>query len=135
MQSIYDRSIGTIQEYVDSKVVYEVKKKENRRNPRKVIKIANKLRMDSLQQITSKDIDAPNMENGKVKEGNIKFIYSTRHDLQEVKKLYFFDNWNFDNSKETKELRLTNTLIANEGHFEELMNIYDKDSVLKLKKL
>lgn len=135
MQSIYDGSIGTIQEYVDKKIVYEVRKKENRRNPKKVIEIANKLRLDSLQQIPSKDVNAPNMENGKVKDGNIKFIYSIRHDLQEVKKLDFFNNWNFHNPKETKELRLTNNLIADEGHFKELMNIYGSDPIHKLKKI
>lgn len=46
----------------------------------------------------------------------------------------FMKDWNFENSKQTKELRLTHTLIAGEAHFEELYNIYDSDPVLKLKK-
>lgn len=133
MQAIYDEGVGSIQDYVDSNVVYEVRKQENRRNPQNVINIANKLRIDNLVQIPSEDSDAPNMLNGKVKEGDVKFLYSFKHKLQYIKSLYFFKEWDFDDSNETKELKLTHNLIASEGKFEKLMEIYDKDPILELK--
>lgn len=40
----------------------------------------------------------------------------------------------FSNPKETKELRLTHNLIASNAGFPKLMEIYDKDPFLKLKK-
>jgi len=67
------------------------------------------------------------MNNGKVKEGNIKFIYSTSETLDEVKNHL---NWNFDDAKQTKELNLTHNLIAGKAGFRNLMDIYDKDKIL-----
>lgn len=133
MQAIYDESIGSIQNYVDSKIVYKVEKRENRRNPQSVIDIANKLRIDDLIQVPSQDKDAPNMENGRIKEGTVKFLYSSKYTIQDIKCLDYFNGWNFEDSKQTKELRLTHNLIAKEGNFEELMQIYDKDPIIKLK--
>ena len=133
MQSIYDNGIGDIDIYKgeeDGKV-QEVKKEQNRRNPRLVIELANKLRTDGLIQRPSDDKTAPNMtEDGNVKEGNIKFIYSTDSDLLKVKK---YLGWNFEDSKETKELNLTHNLIADKAGFRTLMDIYDKDKILAYK--
>ena len=133
MQSIYDNGIGNIDIYKgeeDGKV-QEVKKEQNRRNPRLVIELANKLRTDGLIQRPSDDKTAPNMtKDGNVKEGNIKFIYSTDSDLLKVKK---YLGWNFEDSKETKELNLTHNLIADKAGFRTLMDIYDKDKILAYK--
>lgn len=133
MQSIYDNGIGNIDIHKgeeDGKV-QEVKKEQNRRNPRLVIELANKLRTDGLIQRPSDDKTAPNMtEDGNVKEGNIKFIYSTDSDLLKVKK---YLGWNFEDSKETKELNLTHNLIADKAGFRTLMDIYDKDKILAYK--
>lgn len=134
MQSIYDDGIGNIDIYKGEEEgkVKEVKKEQNRRNPRLVIELANKLRTDGLIQKPSNDKNAPNMtEYSKVKEGNIKFIYSANSDLQKVKK---YLAWDFGDSKETKELNLTHNLIAGKAGFRILMDIYDKDPILGLKK-
>lgn len=78
MQSIYDDGIGNLDEYkYPGGCVYEVKKEQNRRNPSQVIALANQIRFDGLVQRASEDITAPNMIDGRVKEGVIKFLYST----------------------------------------------------------
>jgi len=134
MQSIYDDGIGDLDSYIKSGVVTEVKKRQNRRNPQLVINLGNKLRIDTLVQEPSKDKNAPNMQDGKIKEGNIKFIYSDTLSLESIKEKEYFDGWDFNNPKETKELRLTHNLIASDAGFPKLMEIYDKDPFLKIKK-
>jgi DNA helicase-2/ATP-dependent DNA helicase PcrA len=130
MQSIYDDGIGNLDDYKgnEQEKVKEIKKEQNRRNPQSVIDLANKLRTDEITQKPSDDKDAPNMDsNGEVKNGSVKFIYSTSKTLEDVKK---YLDWDFDNSKETKELNLTHNLIAGKAGFRNLMDIYDKDKIL-----
>ena len=135
MQSIYYNGIGNIDKYKGEGKVKEIKKTQNRRSPQKVITLANRLRTDGIIQVPSSDISAPNMRNGKVKEGNIMFIYSTNEDITKVKQLLSeSQNWNFSNAKETKELNLTHNLIADKAGFRTLMDIYDKDYILDYKK-
>ena len=50
MQSIYDEGVGDLNKYKLKKIV----KKQNRRNPRIVIEIANKFRNDKITQIPSR---------------------------------------------------------------------------------
>lgn len=133
MQSIYDSGIGNINEYIESNEVFEVQKKQNRRNPRLVIELANKLRYDNLVQEPSEDPTAPNMLNGVIKEGNIKFLYSSNDSIEEIKKSLYFEGWDFTDSKQTKELYLTHNLIAAKAGFPSLMEIYDKDPIIKFK--
>jgi len=129
MQSIYDDSIGNLDLYtkIDPPKVIEVFKQQNRRNPSKVIKLANQLRVDGLTQEPSTDSSAPNMdENGVVKEGDVKFLYSSNDSLESVRQ---YLGWDFNNSGVVKELNLTHSLIANQANFPELMRIYDKDKI------
>lgn len=137
MQSIYEDGVGDIDSYVvgDEAHVKEVKMKGNRRNPRHIIELANKLRTDRIQQSPSKDLNAPNMRaDGTVKEGAIHFLYTTpgqEKDLSEVRS-FIEDNyhWDFSDTKETKELDLTHNLIAGRGGFPNLISIYDGDPIL-----
>lgn len=133
MQSIYDDGIGNLDQYKgeEADTVKEVKKAQNRRSPRKIIDLANRLRTDGITQEPSTDVKAPNMSGGQVKEGNILFIHSANGDVSAVKQ-YLTDNhgWNFDNAEETKELNLTHNLIADKAGFRTLMDIYDKDLIL-----
>jgi len=132
MQSIYDDTIGNLDDYkgVEGEKVREVKKEQNRRNPALVINLANKLRTDGLEQILSDDNNAPNMVDGNIKAGEIKFLYSDDGNIESVKAHL---GWNFGNSKETKELNLTHNLIAGKANFRTLMDIYDKDKILDYK--
>lgn len=137
MQSIYDDGVGNIDasKGEEQGKVKEVQKVQNRRNPQKVIDLANRLRTDGIIQTPSGDNLAPNMIDGKVKEGKIHFLYSTNGDVSRVKEhLRERYHWNFTNSKETKELNLTHNLIAGKAGFRTLMDIYDKDSILKFRK-
>ena len=136
MQSIYEDGIGDLKSYIDLGKIKEVQKKQNRRNPQLVIELANKLRTDGLLQEPSKDNKAPNMIDGVVKNGNIIFLYSTNNNLDEIKKENkdsIFKNWDFDNAKQTKELNLTNNLIATKAGFSKLMEIYDKDPIINFR--
>ena len=133
MQSIYETGIGDIDSYIKSGVVFKVEKKQNRRNPQTVIDIANKIRTDGLAQTPSKDSNAPNMENGIVKQGSVKFLYSTNFDLGKVKMSSWVNGWDFHDAQKTKELRLTHNLIADEAGFSNLMAVYDKDPIAKFK--
>ncbi|WP_394664933.1 UvrD-helicase domain-containing protein [uncultured Chryseobacterium sp.] len=134
MQSIYEDGIGNLDDYKGDAedTVKEVKKEQNRRNPQEIINLANKLRTDGIQQIPSTDSTAPNMLNGTIKEGKVLFLYSSADDLGIIRQ-YLTDNfgWDFNNSKETKELNLTHNLIAGKAGFRTLMNIYDSDQILK----
>lgn len=133
MQSIYEDGIGDLKKYIESGSITEIQKKQNRRNPKLVIELANKLRLDGLVQEPSMDPKAPNMENGVVKQGNIKFLYSENANLEEIKQANYFKGWDFNNPKQTKELYLTHNLIATKAGFSNLMGIYDKDPIIGLK--
>lgn len=133
MQAIYDNGIGDLDKYIDEKRVIEVQKKQNRRNPQSVINLANKLRTDGLQQEPSTDKSAPNMIDGLIKEGSIKFLYGGEISLDALKATSYFAGWDFNNAQETKEMRLTHNLIAATAGFPTLMEIYDKDPIIKLK--
>ena len=127
MQSIYETGIGNIKD--DS--LKRINKIQNRRNPLKVIELTNKLRDDVIKQIPSKDTQATNINKGtgKIKEGNVKFIYSDNNILEELKKTYIFNDWDFKNTLNTKELRLTHKLNAEESGFKELYNLYINDFI------
>lgn len=134
MQSIYEKGVGDIEEYVSQGIVYKIEKEQNRRNPNLIIKLANKLRVDGLEQKESDDTDAPNMVEGRLKEGTLKFLYSYNNDLSVIKKSKWCEGWNFNDAGQTKELRLTHNLIASEAGFDKLMQIYDNDPIFKFKK-
>lgn len=133
MQSIYETGIGDIDSYIESGVVYKVEKKQNRRNPQTVIDVANKIRTDGLVQTSSTDSSAPNMENGMIKQGSVKFLYSTNFDLDKVEMSSWVNGWDFHDAQKTKELRLTHNLIADEAGFSNLMAVYDNDPIAKFK--
>ena len=127
MQSIYETGIGNIKD--DS--LKRINKIQNRRSSLKVIELTNKLRDDGIKQIPSKDTKATNIDEGtgKIKEGNVKFIYSDNNILEELKKTYIFNDWDFKNTLNTKELRLTHKLNAEESGFKELYNLYINDFI------
>lgn len=137
MQAIYDDGIGNIDLYKGDSdgQVKEVKKVQNRRNPKTVITLANRLRTDGIIQEPSNDISAPNMIDGIPKEGNILFLYSENDDNSIIKRsLSERYAWNFNDINETKELNLTHNLIADKAGFRSLMDIYDKDLILAFNK-
>lgn len=137
MQAIYDDGIGNIDLYKGDSdgQVKEVKKVQNRRNPKTVITLANRLRTDGIIQEPSNDISAPNMVDGIPKEGSILFLHSENDDNSIIKR--FLSEryaWNFNDINETKELNLTHNLIADKAGFRSLMDIYDKDLILAFNK-
>lgn len=134
MQSIYESGVDDINVYINSELLNEVPRQQNRRSPRLVIELANRLRTDNITQEPSEDENAPNMLNGTIKEGNIKFIYSENDDL-DILRDYLIQNhdWDFSDINNIKELNLTHNLIADKAGFENLMKIYDKDPIIELK--
>lgn len=144
MQSIYEDGIGDLNKYKENEgnyLVQEVKKLENRRSPINVIKLANKVRNDGLEQLPQLEKTnpiPPNMnEDGTIKEGEIRFLYSAENNLDKVRK---FLEWDFnerdkDGNLKCKELNLTHNLIAKESQFGSLMDIYNNDQILVYKYL
>lgn len=133
MQSIYNNGIGNLNAYQEKGIVQEVRKKQNRRNPKLIYELANKLRTDGLIQVASVDKAAPNMVDGNVIDGTVEFYYSLGDEdkFEEVKNSL---GWDFSDSKQTKELNLTHNLIAPKAGFKTLMEIYDGDKILDYKK-
>lgn len=129
MQAIYDSGVGNI----DSYGLEKIQKNQNRRNPRKVINLANKFRSDGLVQIPSSDVAAPNMNNGNVIEGTVKFIYGDgiTH-LEDLRNSKLFKELEFDIPQKTKELRLTHKLNAETAGFSKLFELYSSDLLVKL---
>ena len=136
MQSIYD-GIGNLDAYRgdDANSVQEIKKSQNRRNPKLIIDLANRLRTDGIVQVPSTDASAPNMsDDGQVMNGTLKFLYSDNQDVARARDyLASTLGWDFNDSRETKELNLTHNLIADKAGFRTLMDIYDKERILELK--
>ncbi len=132
MQSIYDKTIGDLNEYLAADKVHEVVKEQNRRNPQSIINIANAVRNDALVQHPSDDETAPNMVDGQVKAGVVQFVYSMNAglDIDEVRDSLA---WDFTNVENVKELNLTHNLIAPRAGYQTLIDIYDKDKILDYK--
>ncbi len=133
MQAIYETGVGDLDKYIHNGQVIEIKKEENRRNPLSVITLANKLRTDGLSQKPSRDNSAPNMEDGNIVNGKTTFIYDNEMSLERIKNSKWCEEWDFLNSLNTKELRLTHNLIASEAGFKDLMDIYDNDPIMHFK--
>lgn len=129
MQSIYDNGVGDLNQYSLTKII----KTQNRRNPRVVIEVANKFRDDGIIQEPSEDINAPNMENGIIKEGSIIFLFGKEtDDFISIKEKSIFESWNFLDGKQTKELRLTHKFNAEMAGFKDLYTLYNADLITKL---
>jgi DNA helicase-2/ATP-dependent DNA helicase PcrA len=137
MQAIYEDGVGNLDTYTTPMTgsVVEIKKAQNRRNPQKIIDLANIIRTDGITQVPSTDLHAPNMSGGVIKEGNIIFIYSTNPDFNRIKQhLRDTLNWPVADPSKTKELNLTHNLIAGKAEFRSLMDIYDGDKILDYRK-
>jgi len=136
MQSIYEDGIGNLDDYKgdETEKVNEIPKKQNRRNPKLVIDLANQLRTDGITQEPSADLKAPNMTGGIIKQGTVLFLHSINGDINRIEAFLETNYaWDFSNSKETKELNLTHNLIAGKAGFRTLMDIYDKDYILSFR--
>lgn len=126
MQAIYDNGVGNLNQYGLTKIV----KRQNRRNPKTIIEVANKFRDDGIEQIPSDDINAPNMENGTIREGSIKFLYGNEtDDIISLKDKEIFESWDFSDGKQTKELRLTHKYNAEMAGFKDLYDLYNADLI------
>jgi DNA helicase II / ATP-dependent DNA helicase PcrA len=141
MQSIYDNTIGNLDNYKgnENHQVREVKKEQNRRNPELIIELANKLRIDGLVQQPQFDKTNPHPPNmngdGTIKQGEILFLHSINYDLNKVRD---YLGWNFKEKDRLgnlicKELNLTHNLIAKQALFTELMDIYNNDQIITFK--
>lgn len=119
LQQIYDGSVGAVDEYIEDKTIVEIIKEDNLRSSKDIIKVINNIRNDGLEQ------DYAEAEDKKRENGLIKFIYSKdKKNVDEIKKDDVFKNFDFENSKETKELYLTNKLISKKLGFGGLFEIY-----------
>lgn len=129
MQAIYDSGIGDLSSYNLEKIA----KAQNRRNPKKVIDLANKFRDDGLVQTPSDDDTAPNMDNGSIIPGIVKFVYGNDiNQLEILRGSQLYRELEFNAPSKTKELRLTHKLNAEMAGFSKLFELYNTDLFLKL---
>ena len=129
MQAIYNSGVESMDSYELEKVL----KKQNRRNPTKIIDLANKFRNDDLIQIPSEDANAPNTDNGIPIQGTVKFIYGENvKQLKLLRDSSLYKELGFDNSAITKELRLTHKLNSEMAGFSDLFKLYNSDIFVKL---
>lgn len=129
MQSIYGGRVGSLQEYIDNKLVTEIIKDDNWRCSETVIELINKIRTDGIRQERKRRDD----EADKDLSGSTKFIYSNANeiDFASIKRHEIFNHWNFGDVAETKELYLTHSLIADKAGFGEIFRIYNNDEIIK----
>ena len=91
------------------------------------------MRDDDIEQRPSEDTNAPNMENGTIREGSIKFLYGNEtDDFISIKEKNIFESWNFSDGKQTKELRLTHKYNAEMAGFKDLYDLYNADLIITL---
>lgn len=128
MQAIYETGIGDLSPYNLERIV----KKENRRNPESIIKLANKLRTDFLQ-VPSYSTNAPNIVNNELVAGSATFIHTDNLEkIDKIRELETFNTWNFSDSASTKELWLVNKANAKRANFKRLFEVYKSDEIDKL---
>lgn len=129
MQAIYDSGVGKI---VDDELIY-INKSQNRRNPKTVICLANKIRNDDIKQEPSNDPKAPNMRDNKIIKGSIKFLYTEKIDIiNNYRDLRYFNDWDFTDGKKTKELWLVHKSNAKMAEFMNLFELYNSDLIIEL---
>lgn len=129
MQAIYDSGVGDLSSYN----LIKIAKAQNRRNPKKVIDLANKFRDDGLVQTPSSDDTAPNMDNGSIIPGIVKFIYGNDiNQLEILRGSQLYRKLEFNAPSKTKELRLTHKLNAEMAGFSKLFELYNTDLFVKL---
>lgn len=129
MQAIYDSGVGNLDVYN----LHKIQKDQNRRNPQKVIDLANKFRNDGLVQVPSSDSTAPNMKDGNVIQGNVKFIYGDGiNQLEIFRNSKLYKKLEFNIPQKTKELRLTHKLNSEMAGFSKLFELYNSDLFIKL---
>jgi len=128
MQSIYGNRIGDLQNYIIKGSVKEITKDDNWRCSKTVISLLNKIRTDGIKQKRKIKPD----EVGKDLNGSAKFMYSNSDDfnIEEIKKHKLFENWDFTDFTETKELYLTHNLIAGKAGFVKIFEIYNNDEMI-----
>lgn len=129
MQSIYGSRVGNLQEYIDKNLVTEITKDDNWRCSETVIGLLNKIRTDDIQQKRKRRGDEADIDLS----GSVKFMYSNADEIDfvNIKKHDMFNQWDFNDVAETKELYLTHSLIADKAGFGEIFRIYNNDEIIK----
>ena len=142
-QKIYDSGIGSLQSYIDSTVLSEIKKEENFRSSSVIVDLLNKIRTNIQQksQINIEDssvkfvyYDNPSklvMTNAKGKQvEETKTAYENR--IQPIKDEAYQsivghlakNGWDIKNNGKDKILILTNSKVANRVGFGRLYKVF-----------
>jgi len=125
-QTIYDRRIGSLEDYYSSKkvVLKYITKSENYRSRQEIVNLLNKIRTNIEQYI-------PEGSRNKQKKGTAEFIYAHQSadkygSIQKIKlALEKKSDWDFKNTKENKILYLTNRGIANQLNYDSLFGAFN----------
>jgi len=86
-----------------------------------------------LVQTPSNDDTAPNMDNGSIIPGIVKFVYGNDiNQLEILRGSQLYRKLEFNTPSKTKELRLTHKLNAEMAGFSKLFELYNTDLFVKL---
>lgn len=136
-QKIYDSGVGSLQKYVDDKIIELITKEENYRSSKEVVNLLNEIRDNLTQQIPDGII---------VPKGSVNFIncdsYPTRGVKEKItdyekmlipiknsnyddliKKLEL-QGWDFSSASNDKILIIANSRVAERGGFGRLYKVY-----------
>ncbi len=129
MQSIYRNRVGNLQDYIAEGLVKEITIDDNWRCSKTVIGLLNNLRTDYIKQERKLKPD----EVYKNLNGSAIFLYSNKDtvNIKDIKRHKIFEDWDFTDFAETKELYLTHNLIADKAGFGDIFKIYNNDEIIK----
>lgn len=86
-----------------------------------------------MVQTPSNDDTAPNMYNGSIIQGTVKFVYGNDiNQLEILRASQLYKELEFNAPSKTKELRLTHKLNAEMAGFSKLFELYNTDLFVKL---
>ena len=110
-------------------LVKEITIDDNWRCSKTVINLLNKIRTDNIRQERKIKPD----EVDKDLNGSAKFMYSNADtiNINDIKMHTIFEDWDFNDSAEIKELYLTHNLIADKAGFGNIFKVYNNDEIIR----
>lgn len=154
-QKIYDSGVGDLEKYYlneETKKIELVKKEENYRSSKEVVRLLNKFRTNIEQKeqtdvngsvkfiyCKNRKIKTRINRNGKEVEDEKKTDYNNEinqvkdQNYKQLKSKLESNGWDFDNSGLDKILLLVNARVAKNAGFLDLYNVYSRKYALSVK--
>lgn len=138
-QKIYDQGVGSLDSYLDSKIIDIITKSENYRSCQEIIDLLNNIRSNIKQEIPdglqkeSGSVRFINCKNYPLKEKNQKvkdyensLISQKNENYDDIFNELESKGWNFGANSEDKILIIANSRVARRSGFGSLYAIYNR---------